>query len=128
MAARSQTRLAVALAWMALLVSLSAPASGRAAAKLAGACVAVYPAEDPCSFKQRGFAKMTYRISSPYEVPWRVGLCISASLSCVTKQGGFHPTGGVVTNKSCLTKLCYGFVELGWIGTGYAFTNPASKG
>jgi hypothetical protein len=124
MISRSQTRFATALVCLCLLVSLSAPASGRAAAKRAGACVAVYPAVSGCSFEQRGFAKMTYRISDPLRGGgWEVGLCIAGTFSCVRKNYWNHPLGGVVTNKSCLTRLCYGYLNVGWIGTGYAYTN-----
>lgn len=123
---RRLTTAGVLLVGTALLTTLLGPASGQAARKQ-GACVAVYPGfgYENCSFKGKGSAKMTYRIiqnnylDSPY---WEVGLCVVATWSCVRKYDTFYPLSGTVRNPACLTNVCIGYVRLGSIGTGYAYT------
>ena len=122
---RRLTTAGVLLVGTALLTTLLAPASGQAALKQ-GACVAVYagPLNNSCSFKEKGSAKMTYRIIEQTQ-EWEVGLCVVATWSCVRKYAGAYPPSGTVNNQACLTKVCLGYVSLryGWIGDiGYAYT------
>ena len=123
---RRLTTAGVLLVGTALLTTLLAPASGQAALKQ-GACVAVIPGDATCSFKEKGSAKMTYRIiQNNYLYPpyWEVGLCVVATWSCVIKYDTFYPSSGTVRNPACLTKVCIGYVQL-WTGTGttgYAYT------